>query len=209
MFDELTNIFHPQPAIVHSFKQVLQVNIFSFPYLKILLGIVFFLPRQGFFKFSCHSTPNYLESPICSKPKRAVCDTWEKWSFSESCFIGIVPRWSDFSQTWNRWHYPNTGNLRKRLKAWDNLDDYYCWWSESTQDDQQDDQWWSTKDDQWWSTQPLVLPRRSPVTTPGQIEARLWQGGILRLHWRNRLHSVQGNTYSWTDPPYKSQGSLT
>ena len=41
MFDELTNIFHPQPAIVHSFKQVLQVNIFSFPYLKILLGIVF------------------------------------------------------------------------------------------------------------------------------------------------------------------------
>ena len=108
-----------------------------------------FLPRQGFLKFSCHSTPNYLESPICSKPKRAVCDTWEKWSFSESCFIGIVPRWSDFSQTWNRWHYPNTGNLRKRLKASDNLDDFYCWWSESTQDDHhQDDQWWSTQDDQ-------------------------------------------------------------
>ena len=145
MFDELTNIFHPQPAIVHSFKQVLQVNIFSFPYLKIFLG--FFLPRQGFLKLSCHSTPNYMESPICSKPKRAVCDTWEKWSFSESCFIGIVPRWSDFSQTWNRWHYPNTGNLRKRLKASDNLDDYYCWWSESTQDDHhQDDQWWSTQD---------------------------------------------------------------
>ena len=108
-----------------------------------------FLPRQGFLKFSCHSTPNYLESPICSKPKWAVCDTWEKWSFSESCFIGIVPRWSDFSQTWNRWHYPNTGNLRKRLKASDNLDDFYCWWSESTQDDHhQDDQWWSTQDDQ-------------------------------------------------------------
>ena len=121
-----------------------------------------------------------------------MCDTWEKWSFSESCFIGIVPRWSDFSQTWNRWHYPNTGNLRKRLKASDNLDDFYCWWSESTQDDHH-------QDDQWWSTQPLVSPRWSVVTTPGQIEARLWQGGLLRLHWRNRLHAVQGNTYSWIE----------
>ena len=42
MFDELTNIFHPQPAIVHSFKQVLQVNIFSFPLLKISWGIFFY-----------------------------------------------------------------------------------------------------------------------------------------------------------------------
>ena len=41
--------------------------------------------------------------------------------------------------------------------------------------------------------------RWSPVTTPGQIEARLRQGGILRLHWRNRLHAVQGNTYSWIE----------
>ena len=42
MFDEWTNIFHPQPAIVHSFKQVLQVIIFSFPYLKIFLWILFY-----------------------------------------------------------------------------------------------------------------------------------------------------------------------